>query len=71
MSDIVDHAALHTEAWLALNIGAVTCNPPPNPVNHCIDCGCPIGTVRKRVLPYAVRCMPCQDCLEKTAEKTA
>ncbi len=64
MSDIVDCAALETEAWLAQNIGAVTCGQPPNPVKHCIDCGGPIGLVRKRVVPHAVRYVACQAVLE-------
>ncbi len=36
---------------------------------ECVDCGFPIGELRRRALPNAIRCVGCQNLVERPRGK--
>ena len=69
MSDIVDRAAIETEAWLAECIYRQR-KPVETPDQdadgrYCLSCGITIDPRRVEKAPEAVRCVPCETKQEK------
>ncbi|MFW2176641.1 MULTISPECIES: TraR/DksA C4-type zinc finger protein [unclassified Moraxella] len=58
MGDIVDRANEEADRWLQYQIAKTHHEATDD--TECIDCGEPIGTARKKSIPWAVRCMKCQ-----------
>jgi phage/conjugal plasmid C-4 type zinc finger TraR family protein len=64
-ADLVDMAQAHVEQETSMRIERIRQEAQkgigrPN----CIDCGTAIPADRRRHVPSAVRCVPCQDQLE-------
>ena len=68
MTDAIDRATAQSEQILAMQIKNATAHTVPNAIVDCVDCGEPIGKVRKQALPHAVRCVGCQWTHERTDE---
>lgn len=68
MTDLIDRATTQSEQILAMQIKHAQSHATPNDITECIDCGEPIGKVRKQALPHAVRCVGCQWTHERTDE---
>lgn len=68
--DTVDHAQDHEAAYLAEQLDkhtrAAKLDVPGNEI--CADCGEPIPEERRRALPSAHRCVPCQAWAERIAK---
>lgn len=70
MTDAIDRATAQSEQILAMQIKNATAHTVPNAIVDCVDCGEPIGEMRKAVAPYAVRCISCQDFFERKTGRT-
>jgi phage/conjugal plasmid C-4 type zinc finger TraR family protein len=60
-ADVIDMAQAHVEQETALAIERIRNNTRGGVGSaHCIDCGAGIPDARRRHMPSAVRCVPCQ-----------
>jgi phage/conjugal plasmid C-4 type zinc finger TraR family protein len=65
-ADVIDMAQAHVEQETTLQIERIrrsTRGGVGSP--HCIDCGTEIPDARRRHMPSAVRCVPCQGLTER------
>jgi phage/conjugal plasmid C-4 type zinc finger TraR family protein len=64
-ADVVDMAQAHVETETALSIERIRqMTSSGGGSYHCIDCGGDIPADRRRHVPGAVRCVPCQSLRE-------
>lgn len=70
MTDTIDRANAQAEQILAIQLKNAAAQTTPSPIVDCVDCGEPIGEKRKKVAPYAVRCVICQDFFERKTGRT-
>lgn len=63
VTDVVDRANQEAEAFLSESLRQHS-NLAANDITECVECGADIGEKRKRILPYATRCIDCQQRLE-------
>lgn len=75
MTDLIDRANAQAQSLLDSQLDSQLVQirqivgQSPNDTDECIDCGQPIGAERKKILPYAVRCVGCQWQWERTHER--
>lgn len=71
MTDLIDRANAQAQSFLDSQLTQIRqiTKQSPNDTDECIDCGEPIGAERKKILPYAVRCVGCQWQYERTHDK--
>ncbi|WP_413207779.1 TraR/DksA family transcriptional regulator [Rhodospirillum sp. A1_3_36] len=65
MADDGDRAQAAMERHLAQALSAHSRRPQVNGNGICRDCGCEIPAERLAVLPWAARCVDCQDDHER------
>lgn len=65
-ADVVDMAQAHVEQETALSIERIRQRAQTGIGRHdCVDCGTEIPLERRRHMPNAIRCVPCQDIAER------
>lgn len=64
MADKADIASELLEQRMAAALRARQTQPPPVTDPECEDCGEEIPADRRRVLPWAARCVECQTVME-------
>jgi phage/conjugal plasmid C-4 type zinc finger TraR family protein len=65
-ADVLDMAQAHIEQETALEIERIRKGTIAGTGStHCVDCGSEIPDARRRHIPNAVRCVPCQDLSER------
>jgi phage/conjugal plasmid C-4 type zinc finger TraR family protein len=65
-ADVLDMAQAHVEQETALQIERIRKGAGKGTGStHCVDCGAEIPNERRRHMPGAVRCVPCQDLMER------
>jgi phage/conjugal plasmid C-4 type zinc finger TraR family protein len=67
VSDVLDRAQALEEMERAAGVLAVRslCSAPTNPFAGCLGCGEEIEPARRAALPSALRCLECQEALER------
>ncbi|WP_367998723.1 TraR/DksA C4-type zinc finger protein [Photobacterium sanguinicancri] len=64
MADVVDRAAVETDAYIAdcIRQQRKPIEPPDEDQygRYCLGCGCKINLLRLVKVPNAVRCVPCE-----------
>jgi len=69
-ADELDLAQVHVERETAARITAIQVQTRQGQGrDDCIDCGARIPDARRRQIPNATRCAPCQDQAERGREK--
>ncbi|MGP4950720.1 TraR/DksA C4-type zinc finger protein [Psychrobacter sp. T6-1] len=64
MTEIIEAANKQAQAEIDAILSHTKLSPA-NSIYDCVDCESPIGIPRKTAIPWAIRCITCQDIYEK------
>lgn len=71
-ADLLDLAQAHVEREMAIRIAAIQLRARQGQGrDDCIDCGAQIPEARRRQVPNATRCAPCQNQTERGQQRKA